>query len=450
MVLHEVQAPPSVSRRSLLRAVALGLSVVGGGCAPLFLPGGTPVPTPRPTATPTFIPAKQFTPWGWPLPYEPISAGSVDWLQEHSWWPLGIAYRPLFSGSNAVAAMMIAYQLANRRGLDATFAPVFSATLLEQTFVAGRVQVASADGTIVALMLQHDVPVTSVAIQVPNLKVGTVVPASSPLRRFADLRGTGATIGVEFDSLAVAYLVAAAAVNGLTVNQDFFLLGIETAIQANLPRTASAFAPWDPVLSHIVDEQQIGRVIDNVFPYHFSNTHLIVRQELVENVPDVVQALVDAYQEAILLVRYQPRQAVELLQREPRLREYSSGLLTEQTIAYNNLYKPTFAYPFQDFWATEASSISSLLALNGQQPRPIDLDTWRSVISPRFMQFTYARLGWRVPDRPPWIPPGWSGTIGKPPYPEYLTIDSLTRPQPWPEPSDLVRPWQFAGTTYYP
>jgi len=448
--VHEVEAGAPVSRRRLLRAAALSLGGVCGGCAPLLPPRGTPTPIPRPTSTPTFIPARQFTPWGWPLPYEPISASSIDWLQEHAWWPLGIAYRPLSSGTNAVSLMMNAYQLTSRRGLDATFTPVFSATLLEQTFVAGRVQVASADETVVALMIRHDVPVASVAIQAPNLNVGTVVPAGSPLRRFADLRGSGATIGVEFDSLAIAYLVAAAAVDGVTVNQDFFLLGIETALQSNLPPTASAFAPWDPVLSHIVNERSSGHVIDVVFPYHFSNIHLIVRRELVENVPDVVQALVDAYQEAILLVRYEPRQAVDLLQRDPRLLQYSPGLLAQQTAAYNNLYKPTFAYPFQDFWAAAETYISSLLALNGQLPRPIDTDTWKAVISPRFMEFTYARLGWRVPDQPPWIPRGWTGTVGKPPYPPYLTIDTLKQAQTWPEPSDLVRPWQFAGTTYYP
>ncbi len=450
MVLHELDANGPVTRRRFLRAAAVGLSMLSVGCAPLIPSGANPTPVPRPTPSPTFIPSERFTAWGWPLPYETISATSIDWLQEHAWWPLGIAYRPLFAGSNAVSEMIIAYQLTVRRGLQAIFTPVTSATLLDQTFVAGRIQAATAGDVAVAEMILHDVPVATVAIQSPNLKIATVVPTASTLQRFADLRGSGATFAVEFDSIALAYVVAAASTNRLAVNRDFFLLAIETAAQSNLPPNASAFAPWDPVLSFIVQQQGTGRVIDDVFPYYFSNAQLVVRRELIDNVPDVVQALVDAYQEAILLVRFQPSQAVNLLSRDPRLLRLSPSLLAQQTAAYNNLYKPTFSYPFVDFWAAEEANISSLLAQNGQIPRPIDAETWRRFLVPGFMEFTYARLGWRIPERPPWLPPGWAGVVGRPPYPPYLTVDTLRQPQPWPEAADLVRPWQFAGTTYYP
>lgn len=450
MTQHEIEANGPMTRRRFLLAGALGVSSLTVGCAPLIPVVATPTPIPRPTPTPTFIPAQRFTAWGWPLPYETISATSIDWLQQHAWWPLGIAYRPLFSGANAVSEMMIAYQLTVQRGLEAIFTPVTSSTLLEQTFVAGRVQAATAGDVAMAEMIRHNVPVATVAIQVPNLKIATVVPTTSPLQRFADLRGSGVTIGVEFDSIAMAYVVAAAETNRLVVNQDFFLLAIETAAQSNLPPNASAFAPWDPVQSYIADERRTGRVIDVVFPYHFSSTQLIVRRELIDSVPDVVQALVDAYQEAILLVRLRPNQAAALLSRDVRLLQFSPTLLAQQTAAYNNLYKPTFSYPFVDFWAAEEAHISSLLAQNGQLPRPIDVATWRTFLEPRFMDFTYARLGWRIPERPPWLPPGWDGVVGSPPYPPYLTVDTLRGPQPWPEPSDLVRPWQFGGTTYYP
>jgi ABC-type nitrate/sulfonate/bicarbonate transport system substrate-binding protein len=282
------------------------------------------------------------------------------------------------------------------------------------------------------------------------LKVATVVPNGSPLRDFSSLKGSGLAIGVELDSIALAYLVSAADVNQLKVNQDFYTVGMDTEAEIFLPGHVSAVAPWDPFISEIVDEMRTGRVIDVVFPYSFAHENMVVRRELIDNVPDVVQALVDSYQEAVLLVRYQPRQAAELLARDPRLLRYSTTLLLAQTIAYNNLYKPTFTYPFQDFWAAENAHLSSLLLLNGQLIAPIDVETWRTIIRPAFMEHTYARLGWRVPVRPPWLPLNWPGTVGQPPYPPYDTVDTLRAPQQWPAPDDLVRAWQFAGTTYYP
>ena len=34
----------------------------------------------------------QFTDWGWPQPYEQISAKSKQWLQDKGWWPLNAGF----------------------------------------------------------------------------------------------------------------------------------------------------------------------------------------------------------------------------------------------------------------------------------------------------------------------------------------------------------------------
>jgi sulfonate transport system substrate-binding protein len=67
-----------------------------------------------------------------------------------------------------------------------------------------------------------------------------------------------------------------------------------------------------------------------------------------------------------------------------------------------------------------------------------------------FMKKTYAKLGWKVPDRAPFLPANWAGKIGQLPYPAYDNALTLKAPQPWPEAGDLTKPWTFNGKTYNP
>ena len=64
--------------------------------------------------------------------------------------------------------------------------------------------------------------------------------------------------------------------------------------------------------------------------------------------------------------------------------------------------------------------------------------------------YASAKLGWAVPKQPPFLPAGWSGDPGKPPFPEYLHAINTRNPQAFPERGDLVKPWAFAGKTYTP
>ena len=59
---------------------------------------------------------------------------------------------------------------------------------------------------------------------------------------------------------------------------------------------------------------------------------------------------------------------------------------------------------------------------------------------------TYARLGWKVPSLPPFLPTDWKGTVGKPPYPKYGL--EVMGPQQFPAPGDLTRDWAYGGKTY--
>ncbi|MGH2458293.1 MAG: ABC transporter substrate-binding protein [Chloroflexota bacterium] len=413
---------------------------------------------PPPSTTPTFVvphlptaaPASAFNDWGWPVPYTQVSPRSIDWLQGQHWWPLGIGYQLLWSGQDAINTVMRDHRLLEQRGLDVTYVPFLSGVSLDQGLAANRIQVGSVGDVSFAALIERSAPIVAIAVLSPNQRNGTIVPLNSPLQRFADFRRSGLSIGVLVGSSSAGYLTAAARVNGLAVNRDFFFQPMDNAQQSTLPATVAGVAPREPVVDLILASRRTGRMIDVVYPYHFVCGFVIVRRELIENAPDVVQALADSVQEAILLVRYNPSGAVSTLSRDPITQTFPSSLLLQQTNASTTLYKPTFAYPFVNFWAASGAYLTGVLAASGQVTRAIDLRAWQGLLVPQFLQATYARLGWRVPERPPWIPGDWAGRVGRPPYPPYATVETLKSPQPWPEPGDLIRPWQFAGTTYYP
>ena len=53
----------------------------------------------------------------------------------------------------------------------------------------------------------------------------------------------------------------------------------------------------------MINERKNGRSIDVSYAYNVYQGSIYVRQELVDNVPDVVQALTDAITEATLWLR---------------------------------------------------------------------------------------------------------------------------------------------------
>jgi sulfonate transport system substrate-binding protein len=87
---------------------------------------------------------------------------------------------------------------------------------------------------------------------------------------------------------------------------------------------------------------------------------------------------------------------------------------------------------------------------NKRMRTPLTEDEFKNVFRPEFMGKTFEKLGWAIPRNPPFIPPGWTGKVGQPPYPEYLTFLNMKTPQAFPEAGDLVKPWTFKGTTYRP
>ena len=396
--------------------------------------------------------AQSATQWGWPLPYEKISDKSIAWLKEKGWWPLAVGWQGPFSGQNTINAVMDRENLLAKRGIESKFQVFASGPEVNESIAAARIQIGNGGNFPFTSLLDRGVPVRSIAVVAPNLKHSTVVPLDSPIKKLADFKGSNppATIGIVTGSSAEFYFTQAAEVVGLKIGQDVILKNMPPAEQALMAKGIGAVVPWEPTVTIITDERKTGREVDTVFPYNFYEGRFYVRQELIDNVPDVVQAVSDAFMESTLWIRLYPEKAAEILAAEPMLKSFGKELLLQQTGLYNNLYKPTYSYPFAKMWGEEDARIAKWLKDRNRLTKTLTAQDYEASFDDRFMRKTYEKLGWKVPDRAPFLPADWKGKIGQLPYPDYENALTLKSPQPWPEAQDLVRPWTFDGKTYNP
>ena len=292
----------------------------------------------------------------------------------------------------------------------------------------------------------------AIAIESPNLLHALVVPTDSPLKSIKDLKGSNppATIGLVTGSSAEFYFQMATQMNDIQIGKDVVLKNMPPGEQMAMPRGLAGVVAWDPTPAMMVDERKNGKIIDAIFAYNMYEGQFYVRSELVENVPDVVQAFSDAFAEATLWTRLYPDKAAELMGEDPNLKNYSKAILLQQIQAYNNLYKPTYVYPHAQFWGEVNEPIFKWLYEQKRITRPLNAQDFAKAVDSRFMQRTFAKLGWNVPKEPPFLPAGWKGSPSKPPYPEYIHPINTTTPQPFPAQGDLAKAWTFGGKTFNP
>ncbi|WP_295449082.1 ABC transporter substrate-binding protein, partial [uncultured Thiodictyon sp.] len=429
---------PDIRRR--LRGAAVALGLVGTLLA-------MPVSFAAPAAG-----AGAFTAWGWPQPYEQGSEKSIAWLKEKGWWPLTVAWQPPFSGQNASLAVINGQGLLAKRGLEARFEAFNSGPDINEAVTSGRAQVGNGGNFPLTTLIDKRVPIKVVGITAPNLKHQTIVPNDSPLHTLKDLKGSNppAVIGIVTGSSAEFYFQIAAAHNGLEIGKDVILKNLPLAEQIQLPKGIAAVVPWDLTASLITQERKTGRAINVSYPFNIYQGSYYLRTELVEQAPDVAQALTDALIEANLWIRQNPDQAADLLAAEANLKNVPKSLLRQQIDEYNNLYKPTVVYPTAAFWGQENVRIAQWLTQAKRLTRSLTAADYETVFAPQFAEHAFARLGWKVPTTPPYIGADWPGKLGQLPYPPYDTYLTLKAPQPFPEQGDLTNPWEFAGRVYAP
>ena len=396
--------------------------------------------------------AQSFTDWGWPQPYERVSQKSVDWLKQKGWWPIGVGWQGPFSGQNTINVVMDKAGLLEQRGIEAKFQVFAAGPDVNEAVASARVQVGNGGNFPFTSLLDRGVPVKAIAVVAPNLKHSTVVPLDSNIKKLADFKGSNppATIGIVTGSSAEFYFTQAAEVVGLQIGKDVILKNMPPSEQILMAKGIGAVVPWEPSVTIITEIRKTGTEVDTIFPYNFYEGRFYVRQELIDNVPDVVQSISDAFMEATLWIRLNPDKAADLLAAEPMLKNFGKELLLQQTKLYNNLYKPTYSYPFAAMWGEEDARIAKWLKERNRLTKALTANDYEASFDTRFMENTYQKLGWKIPTRAPFLPPNWSGKIGQLPYPEYANAVTLKEPQLWPEAGDLTRPWTFDGKTYKP
>ena len=396
--------------------------------------------------------AQSFTDWGWPQPYERVSQKSVDWLKQKGWWPIGVGWQGPFSGQNTINVVMDKAGLLEQRGIEAKFHVFAAGPDVNEAVASARVQVGNGGNFPFTSLLDRGVPVKAIAVVAPNLKHSTVVPLDSNIKKLADFKGSNppATIGIVTGSSAEFYFTQAAEVVGLQIGKDVILKNMPPSEQILMAKGIGAVVPWEPSVTIITENRKTGIEVDTIFPYNFYEGRFYVRQELIDNVPDVVQSISDAFMEATLWIRLNPDKAADLLAAEPMLKTFGKELLLQQTKLYNNLYKPTYSYPFAAMWGEEDARIAKWLKERNRLTKALTANDYEASFDTRFMEKTYQKLGWKIPTRAPFLPPNWSGKIGQLPYPEYANALTLKEPQLWPEAGDLTRPWTFNGNTYKP
>ncbi len=396
--------------------------------------------------------AQSFTDWGWPQPYEKVSDKSVAWLKQKGWWPIGVGWQGPFSGQNTINVVMDKAGLLEKRGLEAKFQTFAAGPDVNEAVASARVQVGNGGNFPFTSLLDRGVPVRAIAVVAPNLKHSTVVPLNSPIKTLADFKGSNppATIGIVTGSSAEFYFTQAAEVVGLQIGKDVILKNMPPGEQLLMAKGIGAVVPWEPSVTIITDDRKTGKEADTIFPYNFYEGMFYVRQELIDNVPDVVQAISDAFMEATLWIRLNPDKAADFLAAEPMLKVYGKPLLLQQTELYNNLYKPTYSFPFAKLWGEENARIAKWLKDRNRLTKTLTAKDYEDSFDVQFMTKTYEKLGWKVPTQAPFLPANWSGKIGQLPYPAYANVNTLKSPQAWPEAGDLTKPWAFNGKTYNP
>ena len=99
-------------------------------------------------------------------------------------------------------------------------------------------------------------------------------------------------------------------------------------------------------------------------------------------------------------------------------------------------------------WPAEEARISEWAFETGASKTKVTNVDWQNVRRTSYMDATFGKLGWAIPERPPFLPKDFGG-VGKLPYKPYGAA-LLNGPAPFPERGELKKPGPSSGKTYTP
>src|SRR5437667_9666280 len=122
---------PTAGRREFLGKVvkAAGAALLGD------LAAATTASAQAPAVT-----SQKFTDWGWPQPYEQISAKSKQWLQSKGCWPLNAAWIVVWSSEEMIGHVLQTQKLLEKRGIETDWRTFVAAGFSNEAFIPGRIQ----------------------------------------------------------------------------------------------------------------------------------------------------------------------------------------------------------------------------------------------------------------------------------------------------------------------
>ncbi|MEP6609062.1 MAG: hypothetical protein ABJA83_10330 [Burkholderiaceae bacterium] len=400
--------------------------------------------------------SRKFTDWGWPQPYEQISAKSKQWLQGKGWWPLNAAWIVVWSGQEMIGHVLQTLKLLERRGIETEWRTFVAAGFSNEAFIPGRIQIANTGALGVLALLTNKVPTRALAVHSPALTHAATVPLDSPLKSLSDLKGgkvlkRPAVVGTTTGSTNHFGFIAAAQYLGLKPNEDYTLRSTPPGDLATGPKGIDVYTIWEPHVSYSTEVLKATRVLEPLDPYYIYSGYYYGRQEIEDNAPDVMQAMTDAFIEAVLWAKATPDEAIKSLMSRPEYGRLGRDLIEKMTNRYLLWPKPTVYYPFADpngVWPAEEARISEWAFETGASKTKVTNLDWQNVRRTSYMDATFGKLGWAIPERPPFLPKDFGG-VGKLPYKPYGAA-LLNGPAPFPEPGELKKPWTFRGKTYTP
>ncbi|AHB08277.1 hypothetical protein U875_05185 [Pandoraea pnomenusa 3kgm] len=400
--------------------------------------------------------APQSTEWGWPQPYSTVAPKSIEWLKSKGWWPLKVAWNPLWSDGNVLIFIIRNYGLLKKRGIEAEFPQILTAGVMNEAFVPGNLQIAQAGSLGLLRVIDLKVPTAAVACY-PAQRQAFLVPLDSPLKgSLAELKGQKvlkrpAVVGVTIGSTNHLGLLIAAKTLGLKEGDDFIVKNLGPGDIITMPKGVDVVGIWEPNVLMMTDQLKNARVLEPIDRYEIFNGYSYVRGELETGAPDVIQAYSDALVEARLIARLRRDAVLKELIADPSQRGRDAALIRRDAEIHVLNPKPTINYPFEHtkgFWTDLEVFQAGVMNDSGILKRRYTAADMASVLRPRYMATTFEKLGWNVPATPPFLPTGWSGVVGKPPYPPYGLM--FMGHQEFPGAGDLARKWSFAGKTYTP
>jgi len=397
-----------------------------------------------------------FTDWGWPQPYERVSDKSIAWLKSKGWWPLKWGYQPPWMVQATVPMAVHDQGLDKVRGLEIEIVPFLAGPPLNEGIVSGALQIGNGGDFPVTSLVMVNAPVKSSGfIWTPIYRHSIMIRPDSTISKPEDLKGK--VIGLVTGSSAEFAFVGYCEAHGLDPAKDVTVKPMSIPDQATFPRGIDAVLPWDPTPILMEKYLKNAKIFSDTSAYHMYWGDIHVRRELIENTPDVVQAINDMALEGLLWQRRNPKHATDIVKTNPALQVYPWQLIYDQNVTYANDLKPTEVYPYAEAYSIEGARIADFLYKSGRAKRLLTKNDFMDYFSgsDRFMDAAFKKLGWTIPKEPPFFSHGvtlatYEGWVKERKPFDLILPYQLRSAQPWPAHGDLQKSWTYAGKTYRP